>query len=116
VSPFLVAMTDIAAAAPVALPSLWRTGLAVTVVLGLIGTLAWLMKRGVLRQRERGGMRLETALPLGDRRSLVIVTVEGRRLLLGLSPAQVSLVTELQQTPTFDQAMTHATTAAGERS
>ena len=43
-------------------------------------------------------------VPLGDRRSLVIVSVEGRRLLLGLTPAQVSLVTELAP-PTFQQAV-----------
>ena len=34
-------------------------------------------------------------MPLGERRSLVIVSVEGRRLLLGLTPGQISMVTEL---------------------
>jgi flagellar biogenesis protein FliO len=38
---------------------------------------------------------VETAVSLGDRRSLVIVSVEGRRLLLGLTPGQIALVTEL---------------------
>jgi flagellar biogenesis protein FliO len=38
-------------------------------------------------------------VPLGERRSLVVVSVEGRRLLLGLTPAQVSLVTELAAAP-----------------
>ncbi len=46
--------------------------------------------------RPRPRSRVETAVPLGERRSLVIVAVEGRRLLLGLTPAQVSLVTELR--------------------
>jgi flagellar biogenesis protein FliO len=32
---------------------------------------------------------------LGERRSLVIVSVEGRRLLLGLTPTSMSLVAEL---------------------
>jgi flagellar biogenesis protein FliO len=40
-------------------------------------------------------MTIESATPLGERRSLVIVKVEGRRLLLGLTPMNVSLVTEL---------------------
>jgi flagellar biogenesis protein FliO len=39
---------------------------------------------------------VETAIPLGERRSLVIVSVEGRRLLLGLTTTNISLVTELR--------------------
>jgi flagellar biogenesis protein FliO len=42
-------------------------------------------------------MSVESAVSLGERRSLVIVTVEGRRLLLGVAPNSVSLVTELGQ-------------------
>jgi flagellar protein FliO/FliZ len=88
---------------------------ATAVVLGLLGVLAWLLKRGtlVLPGRARaGGMRVETAVALGDRRSLVIVAVEGRRLLLGLTPMQVTLVTELEAPTTapfsavLDQSLT----------
>lgn len=70
---------------------------AVLVVLGLVAALAWLARRGAFnawRQRSRS-MTVETAMPLGERRSLVIVAVEGRRLLLGLTPTQVSMVAEL---------------------
>lgn len=70
---------------------------ATLIVLALIVALAWLVRRGPLA-RLAGGARtlsVETAIALGERRSLVIVTVEGRRLLLGLTPASVSLVTEL---------------------
>lgn len=78
-------------------------------VLGLLGTLAWLARKGKLRlpvSRHRAAVAVEAAVPLGDRRSLVIVNVEGRRLLLGLTPAQVSLVTELATpAPSFDQAI-----------
>jgi flagellar biogenesis protein FliO len=56
--------------------------MAVLITLGLLAALAWF-----------------TAVPLGERRSLVVVTVEGRRLLLGLTPTQVSLVTELTAAP-----------------
>jgi flagellar biogenesis protein FliO len=42
---------------------------------------------------------VETAVALGERRSLVIVSVEGRRLLLGLTPTTMQLVTELQTPP-----------------
>src|SRR5688572_21970306 len=70
---------------------------AVVVVLGLVGGLAWLLRRGAFATL-RGGSRnitVETAVPLGERRSLVVVAVEGRRLLLGMTPTQISMVTEL---------------------
>ena len=74
---------------------------ATAVVLGLIVVLAWLVKRGSLvlpGRRTSAPVAVETAIPLGERRSLVIVAVEGRRLLLGLTPSTVSLVTELSTT------------------
>jgi flagellar protein FliO/FliZ len=75
-----------------------RALLATVAVLALIGGLAWLVRRGTLSLPGRRGpqaLLIESAVPLGDRRSLVIVSVEVRRLLLGLTPTQVSLVTEL---------------------
>jgi flagellar protein FliO/FliZ len=86
-------------------------GLAATVfVLGLLGTLAWMLRRGTLvlpGRRVPGAIRVETAVSLGDRRSLVVVAVEGRRLLLGLTPMHVSVVTELSALPpaTFEQSL-----------
>jgi flagellar protein FliO/FliZ len=76
--------------------------IATAFVLGLLGVLAWLLRRGTLRlgpSRARQALSVETAVSLGERRSLVIVSVEGRRLLLGLTQMQVSLVTELAPTP-----------------
>jgi flagellar biogenesis protein FliO len=34
-------------------------------------------------------------MAMGDRRSLVIVAVDGRRLLLGSTPSSLSLITDL---------------------
>lgn len=70
---------------------------AVLVVLGLVVALAWLLRRGGMQVLRPGGrsIAVETAVPLGERRSLVIVAVEGRRLLLGLTPVQISMVAEL---------------------
>ena len=79
---------------------------AVIVVLGLVAALAWLLRRGTFASL-RGGSRaiaVETAVPLGERRSLVIVSVEGRRLLLGMTPAQISMVAELEATPPVAEA------------
>jgi len=67
----------------------------VLVVIGVLGAVAWLLRRNAPARRSRQGVTVETAVSLGDRRSLVIVGVEGRRLLLGLTPGSVSLVTEL---------------------
>lgn len=85
---------------------------AVLLVLALVVALAWLARRGSLGALGRKGrsIEVETAVPLGERRSLVVVVVEGRRLLLGLTPMQISLVAELDRRSggavsgsTFDQ-------------
>lgn len=79
------------------------------IVLALLGLWAWLMKRGLLTKQTNGVVTIETAVPLGERRSLVIVAVEGRRLLIGLTPASVSLVTSLEpRAAGFDQALEQA--------
>jgi flagellar biosynthetic protein FliO len=75
----------------------YQSFVAVLIVLGLVGALAWLARRGAFTSLRRGNRPIvvETAVPLGERRTLVIVAVEGRRLLLGLTPGQISMVTEL---------------------
>jgi len=75
---------------------------AVLIVLALVGALAWLARRGALGALGRKGryIEVETAVPLGERRSLVVVAVEGRRLLLGLTPAHISMVAELGRVAT----------------
>lgn len=90
-------------------PSLLRMLGALAVVIGLLAGTLWLLKRGAGGRRGSRGFAVEAALPLGERRSLAIVTVEGRRLLLGLAPNHVSLVTELSATGSFDQAISRAT-------
>jgi flagellar biosynthetic protein FliO len=72
--------------------------LATLIVLALVGALAWLVRKGPLARLAGAGkpVAVETAIPLGERRSLVIVTVEGRRLLLGMTATSISLVTELR--------------------
>jgi flagellar protein FliO/FliZ len=68
------------------------------IVIGLLIGLVWVLRRGslgVTGGRTRATIAIETATSLGDRRSLVIVNVEGRRLLLGVAPGAVSLLSEL---------------------
>jgi flagellar protein FliO/FliZ len=75
----------------------YQSFLGVLIVLGLVAGLAWLARRGAFAKLARANrpITVETAVALGERRSLVIVAVEGRRLLLGLTPGQISMVTEL---------------------
>jgi flagellar protein FliO/FliZ len=109
----LLAVTDTMQAPAVPGPELslpiWQTLVSLLVVLGLLAALAWALRKGLLTRRGGQMLAVETALALGERRSLVVVTVEGRRLLLGLTPGQVSLVTELKPPPTFEQTVAHAT-------
>ena len=82
---------------------------AVGLVLALVLTLAWLVRRGTLRlpgAKAAVAIRVESAASLGERRSVVIVSVEGRRLLLGLTPAQVSFLADLGAPPaSFSEAL-----------
>ena len=107
--PFLLAQADlVGSGTPELMPSVWRMMFGLAVVLTLVGGVAWLLRRGVLIKRASGALGLESALSLGDRRSLVIVTVEGRRLLLGLAPNSVALVTELSVKGAFSNAVNTA--------
>jgi flagellar biosynthetic protein FliO len=99
-------------AGPDLMPSLWRMAGALVVVLALLAGLAWLLRRGNLLRRRSSGMGIESAISLGERRSLVVVSVEGRRLLVGLAPNHVSLVTELGPAP-FEQALAEASGSTG---
>ena len=100
------ALADLGGPGP-GLGGLATTGL---VLLALVGA-AWLVRRGTIgpwaRRRNRTlGFSVETAFPLGERRSLAVVSVEGRRLLLGLTPAHISLIVELpREEQTFGAAL-----------
>ena len=82
---------------------------ALGLVLALVLGLAWLVRRGTLKfpgGRAPVQIRVESAASLGERRSVVIVSVEGRRLLLGLTPMQVSHLADLgPSAPPFAQSL-----------
>jgi len=110
VTSFLMAIADQQTlAGPDLVPPVWRAAVALVLVLALLVGLAWLLRRGAAAGRTRRRLAVEGALALGERRSLAIVTVEGRRLLLGLAPNHVSLVAELAPAPSFDDAISKAT-------
>jgi len=67
-------------------------------VIALLAVFVWALRRGSIRLSRlapRGPIAVETAMSLGERRSLAIVSVEGRRLLVGLTPTSISMLTEL---------------------
>lgn len=79
-----------------------RTVLSLGAVLALLAAFVWALRRGSLRLSAlapRGTIAIETATSLGDRRSIAIVGVEGRRLLIGLTPTSISLLTDLTPKP-----------------
>jgi flagellar biogenesis protein FliO len=73
-----------------------RALLVSVVVVGLVALAAWVLRSRLSTVRGRQDFTVERALALGDRRTLVIVSVESRRLLLGMSPQYIGLITELQ--------------------
>jgi|GEM_PF-5678078 len=86
-----------------------RAVITMLVVLAVLAAAAWWLRQRVgAVAGARATLSVESAISLGERRSLVIVTVEDRRLLLGLTPSQVSLVTELR--PGFSAQLSTATT------
>jgi len=76
----------------------FRTFVSLGLVLVLLTAFVWALRRGSLRLSRlapRGAIAVETAMSLGDRRSLAIVGVEGRRMLVGLTPTTISFLTDL---------------------
>ena len=74
-----------------------QSTVAALIVLAFSAGLFWLVRSGHLRRLSSrvSAISVETATSLGERRQLVIVAVEGRRLLLGVTQTQVTLVAEL---------------------
>jgi flagellar protein FliO/FliZ len=85
-----------------------RALITAVLVVGLLAAAAWALRQrtGAARARHQR-VAVETAVSLGERRSLVIVSVEGRRLLLGVAPGHIGLVTELAASTagSFDQTL-----------
>ncbi len=75
-----------------------RTVVSLGAVLALLAVFVWALRRGTIRLSSfapKGTIAIETATALGDRRQLAIVTVEGRRVLVGMTPTTISFIAEL---------------------
>ena len=79
-----------AAQDPVAMTSLWQLTLGMLVVLGLIVSIAWLLKRtGRFQMAAGGGLRVIGGLSMGSRERVVLVQAGETQLLLGVAPGRV---------------------------
>lgn len=79
-----------------------RAVVSLAAVLGLLVVFVWALRRGTIRLSTlapKGVIQVETATALGDRRQIAIVAVEGRRVLVGLTPTSISFITELGAKP-----------------
>lgn len=68
-------------------------------VIGLIFVLAWLAKRYFNPQKwgmSIQGIRVVQSLPLGVKKKLMVVEVEGKRLLLGVGNDSITRLCELE--------------------
>ncbi len=73
-----------------------HVGLAMLVVLMLIFVAAWAMRKFKFSpHRQLSKLEVVQGISLGARERAVIINVQGKRLLLGVAPGQVSLLTEL---------------------
>ncbi len=76
--------------------SLLGVALSLVFVLALVLFLAWLARRTrILGVWQGGPMQIRATLALGHRERLVLVEVDGRRLLLGVTQEQVRMLLEL---------------------
>lgn len=69
-------------------------------VLGVIVAMAWLARRFNVTGMSvnPSSLKLQSVLSLGTKEKVVIVNVEGRRFMLGVTPQQISLLSELDET------------------
>jgi flagellar protein FliO/FliZ len=113
------------AASPVTMPassatgSLLQTLFALIVVLGVLGALAWFLKRyGPKAMGGSANLRVVGSLNLGGRERLLVVEIGKQWIVVGASPGRVNALATMpkqeQEQESADMASTGATLAQGE--
>lgn len=75
---------------------------ALIMVLALIIGLAWVLRRTNLPAIQGSGkIKIESSLALGSKEKLFIVNVENKRMLLGSTSTQITLLQHLEESPSF---------------
>lgn len=82
---------------PLSTANLIDTALGLLLVLGLVLALAWLVKRYVqVPGIGKGQVQILGGVSLGAREKAVLLSVEGRRLLVGVAPGRVQTLVVLE--------------------
>lgn len=88
------------------------------IVLALIALAAWASRRlNTFRPQGANHIRVLEGLSLGAREKLLLVQVDGTRVLLGMSPGRIQTLHAFpaeQRTARFDEVLADAATATGE--
>lgn len=85
---------------PLSSANLIETALGLFVVLAIMLAIAWLVKRYVhVPGVGKGQVQVLGGVSLGAREKAVLLTVEGRRLLVGVAPGRVQTLIELDHMP-----------------
>lgn len=78
-----------------------RVLLFLLLILGLIVALAWLVHKSRLTagmlNRSNSGLKIVTVQPLGLKEKIAVVQVGEQQLVVGITPQQITLLTELEQ-------------------
>lgn len=91
------------------MPELLRLSLSLALVIVLILAAAWLARRsGLLRNRGQADIAIIASQPLGGRNSIVVIEVEKKRLVLGITQHQINLLHTLPETAAFESTLQQA--------
>jgi len=102
---------------PLSAGNLVDTGIGLLLVLGLMLGLAWLIKRYVqVPGIGKGQVQIQGGVSLGAREKAVLLSVEGRRLLVGIAPGRVQTLLVLDEDNGQELAFAEQLEAASERS
>lgn len=92
--------------------ALLRTTLWLGVLLVAIFLLAWLAQRlglaGPSRGRDKKGVRILSRTAIDPRKAILLLWVRGRVLVVGVTPTEISLLTELPEEEEPEEAETGA--------
>jgi flagellar biosynthetic protein FliO len=95
--------------------SLLQTLFALIVVLGVLGALAWFLKRyGPKAMGGNANLRVVGSLNLGGRERLLVVEIGNQWIVVGASPGRVNALATMPKQESADMASTGATLAQGE--
>jgi flagellar biosynthetic protein FliO len=94
--------------------SLLQTLFALIVVLGVLGALAWFLKRyGPKAMGGTANLRVVGSLNLGGRERLLVVEIGNQWIVVGASPGRVNALATMPKQESADLASTGATLAQG---